>query len=355
MSKTIRLPGLIDIHVHFRDPGETYKEDFYTGSCAALAGGITAVFDMPNKSFHVLTSDELNSKIAIAGKKAVCDWGLYFGTDGKNIMEFEKVIEKVVGLKIYLNMTTGHTLLDDDLAENVFQNWPKNKTIVVHAEGSKIDLVIDLAAKLGNKIHLTHVNTKELLEKVLEAKNEKINITCDVTPHHLFLTQQDVIILKGFAVMKPSLASQEDVNYLWDHIAQIDCIATDHAPHTKEEKSADNPPTGVSGVETLLPLLLTSVKKGKLTIEDIIRLTNTNPQKIFGIKQDRESYVEVDTEEQYVIKNENLLTKCGWSPYDGWEVTGRVKKVSIRGTTVFSEGKVLVSPGFGRNVTQEFS
>lgn len=350
MSNFLKLPGLIDIHVHLREPYETHKEDFYSGTLAALAGGVTTVFDMPTRTLHMLSEKELNTKIQLAQIKAVCDWGLYFGTDGKNIGEFEKVAGKVVGLKIYLNITTGHTLLSENLLDNVFKSWPKTKVIVIHTEDIKIDTVINLSEKYGNKIHITHCNTRSLLQKILRARKKGLTITCDVTPHHLFLNEEMIKSMKGFGMVKPPIASEEDRKYLWDHLQDIDCIATDHAPHTTEEKKSNSPPSGMPGLETILPLLITSVKEEKLKIDDIIRLTNTNPQKIFGFTQSLDTYVEVDIDEKYTIENKRLKTKCGWSPFAGKEVYGRIQKVFIRGEKVFEKGKILVKPGSGRNI-----
>lgn len=351
MSSILSFPGLIDIHVHLRDPGQTHKEDFFTGTCAALAGGVTTVFDMPNNIEPIFSYDKLIEKMKIVSQKAVCDFGLYFGTDGNNIDQFSKAENLVIGLKIFLNLTTGKYVVEDErLVEQVFDNWPKDKVIVVHAEGEKIDLAIDLCRKYKNKLHITHISTKKDLDKIIYAKAEKLNLTCDVSVNHLFLTQKDLPYLDGFGVVKPPISSQENVDYLWDNLKFVDCIATDHAPHTKNEKKLFDPPTGTPGLETMLPLLLTAVKQKRLVLADIIRLTNTNPQKIFGFKQDENTYVEVDTEEKYVIKNENLKTKCGWSPFQGWKVKGRVKNVYIRGTKVYSEGKILAEPGFGKNI-----
>lgn len=351
MSTILRLPGLIDIHVHLRDPGETLKEDFYTGTCAALAGGVTTVFDMPNNLEPIFTYEKLLEKIRVIRKKAVCDWGLYFGTDGKNTSEFEKVKDLTIGLKVYLNSTTGKlSIKDDSLVEKIFKYWPKNKIIVVHAEGEKINLAIGLATKYRNRMHITHVSTKNDLEKIIAAKTKGLLITCDITPNYLFLTNDDAARLGGFGVVRPSLAIKEDQDYLWSHLKDIDCIATDHASHTISEKLAFNPPSGMPGLETMLSLLLTAVVQNKISIDEIIRLTNINPRKIFDISQDKNTYVEVDMKEKYIIENKNLFTKCGWSPFDGWEVYGKVKSVYIRGAKVFEEGKVLVEPGFGRNV-----
>lgn len=351
MTRLVTLPGMIDIHVHLRDPGQIYKEDFYTGTYAALAGGITTVFDMPNNLEPIFSYQKLKEKESLAKQKAVCDFGFYFGTDGKNIEEFDKVADRVAGLKVYLNLTTGKFLIEDEeLVKRVFKYWPKEKVIVVHAEGERIDLVIKLTSQYKNRLHITHVSKKQILEEIIGAKREGLNITCDVTPHHLFLTKEDLVKLQGFGEVKPQLETKKDTEFLWEHINDIDCIATDHAPHTKEEKQSEHPPSGVPGLETMLPLLITAVRKKRISLDDIIRLTNTNPQKIFKYKQDKNTYVEIDTEEQYIIENKDLKTKCGWSPFNGWEVRGQVKKVFIRETKVFEEGKILVKPGFGQQV-----
>lgn len=137
-----KLPGLIDIHVHLRDPGETYKEDFISGTSSALAGGVTTVFDMPSKSFHVLTVKEIEEKISVVSEKALCDWGLYFGTNGNNTDDFEKIIDRVIGLKVYLESSTGHELLDAKNLKRVCDRWPADKIIVIHTEEGMIDTAL---------------------------------------------------------------------------------------------------------------------------------------------------------------------------------------------------------------------
>ncbi len=347
----IRFPGLIDIHVHLRDPGATDKEDFYSGTCAALAGGVTTVFDMPNNIEPILTYERLVRKMEIVNSKAVCDFGLYFGSDGKNLDEFKKVENLVIGLKIYLNFTTGNLRIDnDELIEKIFSQWAKVKVIVVHAEEEKLDLAISLCRKYKNKLHITHITLQRDLEKIIRAKEEGLNITCDTTPNYLFLTKIDETTLGGFGKIKPALSTEEDQKFLWKKIKYIDCLATDHAPHTKEEKESASSPSGMPGLETMLPLLLTAYHQGMIRIEDIIRLTNTNPQKIFGFQQGNETYIEVDIDEEWVIKNEDLKTKCGWSPFNGWKMKGKVKRVFIRGTKAFEDGKILADQGFGKNI-----
>ncbi len=350
MKKIVQLPGLYDIHVHLREPNETYKEDFYSGTCAALAGGVTTVFDMPSKLSHVLSKDELVDKLEQAKQKAVCDYGLYYGTDGNNTDSFASVQDQVVGLKIYLHQTTGHVLFDDVKLEKVFKAWPKRKVIVFHVEDDKINAVLTLSKQYSQKIHITHVNTKILLKKIIEAKRENPLVTCDVTPHHLFLTEEFVNKNHGYGMVRPPLVSEEDRLFLWDNLDAVDCIATDHAPHTKAEKESDNPPTGLPGLETTLPLLLTAYNEGRISIEQIIRLTNTNPQKIFNIVQDSQTIVEVDVSKSFKIDNKYLKTKCGWSPFHGFTVRGSVETVFIRGMKVYHEGEILVQKGFGKRV-----
>ncbi|MCL5797763.1 MAG: hypothetical protein M1366_03110, partial [Patescibacteria group bacterium] len=267
---------------------------------------------------------------------------------------FEKVARRVVGLKLYLSLTTGKYVVGNpDLVSLIFKKWPKKKNIVVHAEDESIDLAIRLASKYQNRLHITHVSNKYSLKKIIKAKKEGLKITCDVTPHHLFLTEDKLKSMKGFAMVKPPLASEDDVDFLWENLGFIDCIATDHAPHTSEEKKGEIPPFGLPGVETMVPLMLNAVSQERLSLDDLVRLINVNPQKIFGFKQDKETYIEVDTQEKYIIENKNLFTKCGWSPYAGWEIRGKIKNVFIRGTKVFSEGKVLVKEGFGKQVQMD--
>ena len=389
MPNFLRFPPLIDIHVHLRDPGQTHKEDFFTGTSSALAGGITSVFDMPNNLKPIFTLEALEEKMEVAKKKAVCDYGFYFGTDGENIEEFAKVKELVIGLKVYLTLTTGKYLLkNSEKLEKVFMLWPKEKPIVVHAQKDKIDLALNLANKYGNKLHITHISTKSDLEKILQDKTKNPHITCDVTPHHLFLSNEQIsdkvtpgvagiqgfprggMVGKGFYEVKPPLATTKDQDFLWKNINSIDCIATDHAPHTIEEKKSSTPPSGLPGVETMLPLLLNAYHKSKLSLDDITRLLHTGPIQMLGLKENlrhpgggwhtktppgwrnegNDTYTEVDLDEEWTIKSSNLHSKCGWTPFEGWKIKGRVHKVVIRGKKVFEDGKIWSKPGFGRNI-----
>ncbi len=357
----LTLPGLIDPHVHLRDPGQTEKEDFLTGTSAALVGGYTTVIDMPNNKTPITTAEKLEEKIQSARKKIVCDVGFYFGSMGNNLAEFPKVSSKVLGLKLFLNHTTGNYLLSLGFLEKIFKAWPNPPTggspILFHAENETFDLVLEVLKKSPRPVHLCHISTSYELKKVIEAKGQGLPVTCGVTPHHLFLDLNDLHHLSSFGMMKPPLQSRKDVEFLWKNLKEIDVIESDHAPHTIEEKQSDPPAGGqyygVPGLETTLPLLLTAAAEGKLTVNDIVRLSHDGPKRIFlpylnDVDHLRDSRVEIDPDEEWMIQNKNLLTKCKWSPFDGWKVKGRVKRVFLRGEKVFENGKVLAALGFGK-------
>jgi carbamoyl-phosphate synthase/aspartate carbamoyltransferase/dihydroorotase len=343
----LTLPGLIDPHVHLRDPGQTYKEDFYTGTSAALAGGYTTVLDMPNNAEPITTLERLEAKIASAQKQAVSDIGFHFGTLGDNFAEFEKVINKVTGLKVYMNVTTGNFKIDADSLIEIFKAWPGSKPILLHAEDDVSDIVFKTLAAVPKQTHICHVSSEAELTFVMKAKEKGLPITCGITPHHLFLTEKDADRLGAYGHMKPFLKTQKDVDFIWAHMDAVDLIESDHAPHTRAEKDSDTPPFGVPGLETTLPLMLTAMAEGKLTQAQLIEKLHTNPARIFNIVVDDSTKVEVDMTE-YEIKNEDLLTKCGWSPFNGRKVAGKVKTVYLHGEKVFENGKVIALPGSGR-------
>ncbi len=361
----LTLPGLIDPHVHLRDPGQTHKEDFTTGTMAALAGGFTTILDMPNNAIPITTLDLLTSKEKIAKKKIVCDVGFYFGSLGDNLTEFKKVQNKVFGLKLFLNQTTGNFTIDLDTFKKICTAWKSsviasdppaggvrgnpinNLPILLHAEQDILEEAINIAHATNQRLHVCHIGSSEL-QIIINAKEKGLQVTCGVTPHHLFLTEKKVELLGAYGNVKPSFKSQKDVDFLWKNIDKIDLIESDHAPHAKEEKESANPPFGFPGLETTLPLLLTAAHQDKLTIPDIQRLCHDNPAKIFNINIDPQTHIEIDENEEWTIKNENLRTKCGWSPFNGWKVKGKVKKIFLRGTKVFEDGKILVKPGFGK-------
>ncbi|MDO8480234.1 MAG: amidohydrolase family protein [Nanoarchaeota archaeon] len=326
-SEKIILPGIIDCHVHFREPGQSHKEDFLTGSRAAAAGGVTTILAMPNTQPPILTLETLEQERALA-KKSVVNYGCYLcGAD--NVGEIKKA-KNIPGVKLYLDVTTGNMKIDNpELINKIFSS---HKRIAVHAEGQKVKECISRIKKTKNALYLCHISSKEEIETIRKEKDRRI--FCEVTPHHLFLTKEDAKRLGPFGLMKPELKSKTDVEALWKGIADgtVDTVCTDHAPHTIEEKNSEKPPWGVPGVQTMLPLLLDAVNSGKLPLEKIPVLCSENPAKIFGIKgkgKIEKGYdadlVIVDMNLEKEVRNQDMLSRCGWTPFDkkvlkGWPV-----------------------------------
>lgn len=350
MAKTITLPGLVDLHVHLRDPGQTHKEDFYSGTSAGLAGGYTMLYDMPNNAQPIFTIKALKEKIVLAKKKIVGDIGFYFGSQGDNIEQFKEASSLALGLKLYLNNTTGNYLLDATHLKNIYKAWPASQPILLHAEEDVIDVVIKSLVGLERPIHVCHMPSKKILQKIMTAKNSGLPVTCGVTPHHLFLTEEDEERLGPFGIMKPSLKSRNDVEFLWQHLDDIDVIESDHAPHSKAEKYEGA--FGVPGLETTLPLLLNAEREGRITRKQIIEKCSTKPLEIIGIEAQPDTSIVISMEE-FELRNEKLKTRCGWSPFHGQKLFGKIKEVTIRGKKVYREGEVLAMPGSGKVITKE--
>ena len=348
--KTIRLPGLIDTHVHVREPGQEYKEDWETCTKAALAGGFTMIGAMPNTQPGIVDSKTLTQLQDIASKKAYCDYGLYLGANQFNASNIHQLADQSLALKMYLNQTFGDLLLNriEDWMEHL-KNWPENKPICVHAESQTLPALLHLANLYKKRIHVCHVARKEEIEIIKISKSMGINITCEVTPHHLFLSQDDLEKLGALGNVCPPLQTKEDQKALWDNMDIIDCFATDHAPHLIEEKEGKNTP-GFPGLETALPLLLTAVKEGKLTIDDIIEKYYTNPRKIFNLPEQPDTYLEVDLEKPWIIPEQTKYSKSGWTPFAGKKVYGLIRRVVLRGKVVYTDGEIIGNPGFGKNL-----
>ena len=342
MAKTITLPGLIDVHTHMRTPGQTHKEDFYTGTMAAINGGFTTVIDMPNNATPITTKKLLDEKIKLAREQAICDIGFHFGSLGDNLSEFIKVKNKVMGLKLYLNQTTGGFIIGKKELVAIYSAWESDQPILLHAEDDVLDMVFEIVKKTKKRTHICHVSSEDELTKIAKAKEKGLPVTCGITPHHLFLTNADEKELGVYGKMKPYLKSKKDVKFMWDNLAFIDIVESDHAPHTIKEKESDAP-FGVPGLDTTLPLLLTASEEGKLTVDGIIQLCHTNPSTIFNVPTSNKTFVDVKMEE-YTLAKKHLKTKCGWSPFTGRRVIGKVSKVVIRGqevSKVQGSGKII--------------
>jgi len=344
------LPGLVDVHTHLRVPGGEHKEDFASGTAAALAGGFTTILAMPNTSPPLTTPRMMQETRRIAAGQIHIDVGLFAGASPEYLDDLAVCAPHAVALKIYLNDTFGPLRVDDlPTLEACFQRWPAGKLIALHAEGQSVAIGIGLAAAYDRPVHFCHISRREEIELIAAAKGRGLPITCEVTPHHLFLTEDDVSQLGPLGDMRPTLAKKSHVETLWAHIDDtIDCIATDHAPHTLAEKNSAEPPPGVPGLESSLPLMLTAVHQGRLSVERLVELMATNPRRIFHLPEQTGTLIEVDADASYTLSAELLRTKCGWTPFAGQTVHGRVKRVILRGDVVYEEGQLLAIPGSGR-------
>jgi carbamoyl-phosphate synthase/aspartate carbamoyltransferase/dihydroorotase len=350
----IHIPGMLDPHVHLRGMDWAHKGTFASETSAALAGGYWAILDMPNTPPSTVDIAALDTKLKAISSEAVSDWGIYFGaSQTENSAVYAQAVDRVCGLKIYNNATTGNLLIENqDLRSRIYQSWPTAKPIAVHAEGQTVAEILDLVRQYRRPTHFCHISTADEIIMLRTAKAEGLPITLGVTPHHLFLTESDVQTLGSLGRMKPELKTQVDQDALWGAINDglVDVVESDHAPHTLLEKSAEKAPSGVPGLETTLPLLMTAAREGRLTTDRIIELVALRPQQIFGVHAGSDTYTLVDPDASFVITRDNLHTKCGWSPFEGKRVWGKVTEVWIRGQKVFDGESVLVQPGFGCNL-----
>jgi carbamoyl-phosphate synthase/aspartate carbamoyltransferase/dihydroorotase len=350
----VQIPGLVDPHTHLRDLDWSHKATFASETAAAVAGGYWAIFDMPNTPPTTTSRPALERKLAALDGQAFCDWGVYFGaSQADNTDEYAGVAGDVCGLKIFNNATTGDLLIEDQAErERHYAAWPPSKIIAVHAEEDTVLDILALVRKFRRRTHFLHISTAREIAYLQAAKDEGLPITIGVCPHHLYLTQNDERALGSFGLMKPGLKTAADRDALWEAIASglVDVIESDHAPHTLVEKQSQKPPYGVPGLETTLPLMLLAVREGRLSLERVVQLVAENPRRIWGLPCPSETYTLVDTDAEFTIERRRLHTACGWSPFEGMRVCGKVRETRIRGCRVFDGEQVLVSPGFGRNV-----
>ena len=347
----MKLPGLVDPHVHVREPGATHKEDWDTATAASLAGGFTAILAMPNTQPPVTNAESLEGALDAARAKARCDYAQFLGAGPDNAAQAASAAQRAAGLKMYLDQTYGPLRLDDmTLWMAHLSAWPHNLPVVAHAEGRSLAAVILMAALYDRPLHLAHVSLREEILLIRFARERGLKVTCEVTPHHLFLTQDDIPRLgPGRSEVRPRLATARDRDALWDNLEVIDCFATDHAPHTLSEKDSTSPPPGFPGLETALPLFLNAVHAGRLTIDDLVTRMVHNPMKIFSLPAQPDTWIEVDPQAVWQIHASQLLSRCAWTPFEGEQVRGRVRRVVIRNQLAYQDGKVLAAPGSGKN------
>lgn len=353
-SSLIKIPGMVDPHTHLRGMDWAHKGDFASETAAAVAGGYWTVFDMPNTQPSTISPESLARKLTEFGAQAICDWGVYYGAaNNANWQTFEGIVESVCGLKIYNNQTTGNLLIDDQaVREQHYAHWPSGKVIAVHAEEETVLDILALVREYRKFTHFCHISTAGEIAYLTTAKEEGLPISIGVCPHHLWLTQDDLPTLGAFGLMKPELKTAKDREALWKAVQSgvVDVIESDHAPHTIAEKESDKPPFGVPGLETTLPLLLSAVHDGHLTLEQVVKLVADNPRRIFGLTCPEDTYALVDLAAAYVIDRNSLHTRCGWSPFEGATVNGKVVETWIRGRKVFDGEGVLAQSGTGINL-----
>ncbi len=382
----IVLPGIIDTQVHFREPGTNDAENLESGSRAAVAGGVTSVFEMPNTKPPTSNFNEFNNKLKAATNRMFCNYAFYFGATPNNMKELTLVntLEGCCGVKLFAGSSTGNLLVSKEKdIEKVISN--SSKIISVHSEDENILLarkkfikegdvnshpiwrneecalestkrVVKIAQKYKKKIHILHVSTKQEIDFFSEKRE---GVTFEITPQHLTLFAPDCYEkLKTFSQMNPPLRSKDHYDRLWDAVKEslVSTIGSDHAPHTKEEKSRKYPlsPSGMPGVQTLLPVMLDHVNKGKLKIEQLIKLVCENPCNLFGIKSKgylKENYdadlTIIDMNKEVVIKDSWIESKCGWTPFNNYKVKGFPVATIVNGEIVMENSKII-SPAKGK-------
>ncbi len=385
------LPGCIDTQTHFREPGSTDTEDLHSGSRAAVAGGITAVFEMPNTNPPTSNIKEFQRKLDLAKNRMFCNYAFYFGATAENVNQLAELkdLEGCCGIKLFVGSSTGNLLvaLEEDI-DKVFQHC--SKIVAVHSEDEEIlnrnkklikngDVhshpvwrseecaisstrrIVRIAKKYNKKAHVLHITTKQEIDFLSQNKG---NITFEITPQHLTIYAPDCYDKLGtYAQMNPPIRDKSHYDRLWYAVKNNinDTIGSDHAPHLKENKDKEYPnsPSGMPGVQTLMPVMLNHVNNGKLSLNQLMNLVCENPIKIFGIKNKgfiKEGYdadfTIVDMNKKIVIKNENIESKCGWSPFNNLEFKGTPVSTIIAGKIKMQDGKILGDP---EGIPLEFS
>ena len=382
------LPGVIDSQVHFREPGIEHKEDLETGSRAAVMGGVTAVFEMPNTKPTTTTAATLAVKISRARNRMFSDFAFYVGGTKDAVADIPALekLEGSAGIKVFAGSSTGDLLVEDDggldavisklsrraafhsedemrLRARVSHQVPGDAAshpVWRDEEAARLctERLLRIARKHGKRIHVLHISTAE--ELPLLAANRDI-ATVEVTPHHLTLSAEDYARLGTKMQMNPPVREARHRDALWKAIASglVDVLGSDHAPHTLEEKAKPYPqsPSGMTGVQTLVPMMLNHVNAGRLTLERLVDLTSHGPQRIFGIVgkgRIMEGYdadfTIVDMKHQETITNKWIESRSQWTPYDGVKVTGWPVGTFIRGRKVMWQGEII-SPAHGQPVS----
>ena len=383
------LPGAIDVHVHVRDLKQKSREDWKSASEAAAAGGVTTILAMPNTNPPLASAKAVAEYAKIAGKKSIVDYGVYIGATGKNGDEIIKAAQ-ACAVKVYMGSTTGDLLVQDDASLiKSFASANKARRIAcVHAEDEArirgkiaaikrkgrevtpemhsvirdgecarraVEKALKVSEKTGNLLHVCHASTRAEMELIADAKKSGVPVSCEVAPHHLFLSDKDYGNSNRLKV-NPPLRAKSDVSTMWSALQEgvVDCVASDHAPHPLSEKEDDywNAPAGVPGLETTLPLMLDAAVKRMLDVPSVVKLTAENPARIFGlagkgaVKEGFDAdFALIDFRRSWRIRGDALKTRCAWTPFEGRVVHGVPVMTLVRGSVVYRDGNTLPNKG----------
>jgi dihydroorotase len=382
------LPGVIDTQVHFREPGLDHKEDLETGSRAAVAGGVTAVFEMPNTKPLTTSPETLADKVRRARNRMFSDFAFFVGGTRENISEIPALekLEASAGIKVFMGSSTGDLLVDEeDALDRIIAKISRRASF--HAEDearlkARMHLrrkgdpsshpewrdpeaaliatkrLVGLAEKHGKRVHVLHISTAEEMDFL---RTHKSYATVEVTPHHLTLEAPDCYERLGaYAQMNPPVRDARHRAAIWAALQSgvVDVLGSDHAPHVREEKEHPYPDThsGMTGVQTLVPIMLDHVNAGRLSLQRLVDLTSHGPQRLFGIRNKGRIAVGydadltiVDLKRRQTISNDWIESRCAWTPYDGVTVTGWPVGTFVRGRKVMWEGEII-GPAHGEPV-----
>ena len=394
------LPGFIDLHVHFRDPGYPNRENFQTGTAAAAAGGITCIGDMPNPYPPTTTHEAYEEKQKVADSKTIVDYALYGGTSESNVDNIEPLSE--LGVKVFkAYSTTKYQALSASTRSSIIRILEKTRATGVlfmhHAEDQKtvdiateqvkreglkgfiaharsrppiseemtINMVLSATQETHSQIYICHVSTKEGVESIRNAKRKGIQVRAETCPHYLLLTEKDGVRLGPYAKTNPPLRSPEHQKALWKGVLDgtLDAVSSDHCPYTRDEKDAglddifDALP-GMPGLDTSIPLMLTQVSEGRLSLQRLVKIYSENPAMILGVYP-RKGALQVGSDADITIVDPNksgyitgdeLITKNRLTMFEGMEIKGRPVATFVRGTMVMQEGEIVGKPGYGKSV-----
>jgi len=399
LKNLLVLPGLIDAHVHLRGQEKAYKEDFYSGTAAAAAGGITTVLDMPNNDPVTMSAETLRNRMAEAEKKVLVNVGFY-SEFPRNVEEIAKIVEEgAVAFKLFMTEQVGGLNIDDDhalveafkiisglkisvavhaedktmlkKAEDEFKRANRNDIeafLEAHSENVEVKAIkrlLSIAEQTNVHIHFCHVSTENGLKAIIDRKKSEMTITCEATPHHLFLSVDDLEKTGTLALTMPPVREKHHSTALWDGVKKgwVDILASDHAPHTLQEKKAKvvwDVKVGIPNLETTLPLLLTEVNRGRLSIGDVVRLMAEKPAEIFKLKGrgclkegNNADLTVVDLNRKYKIDASKFHSKAKYSPFDQWIAEGKPVKTFVNGQLIMDEGEIVAKAGSGKIIRRE--